>query len=55
MKYTIALHYDDIDGTMYTDEHAKVIMNVECDDIATAYALAKHLMARLHADYYVVE
>ena len=55
MKYTVILHYDDIDGTMYTDSGAKVIMNIEADDVATAYALAKHLRTRLHADRYTVE
>ena len=55
MKYTVILHYDDIDGTMYTDSGAKVIMNIEADDADTAYALAKHLRTRLHADQYTVE
>lgn len=55
MKYTVWLHYDDIDGTMYTDGGAKVIINIEADDDATAYALAAHLRNRLHADYYTME
>ena len=55
MKYTVTLHYNDIDGTLYTDKHAKVIMNVECDDLATAYELATHLRTKLHADYATVD
>ena len=55
MKYTVQLHYDDIDGTMYTDQKAKLVLNIDPDDLATAYALASHLKNILHADYYIVE
>ena len=42
MKYTVWLHYDDIDGTMYTDGGAKVIINIEADDDATANRAQNH-------------
>ena len=55
MKYTVQLHYDDIDGTMYTDGGAKVVLNIEADDDASAYSLASHLKKVFQADYYTLE
>lgn len=55
MKYTVMLHYDDIDGSLYTGEKANVVLNIEADDLATAYSLASHLKKVFHADYYTVE
>ena len=53
--YRVELVFTDIDGSMYTEGQASVVMTVNADDLTTAYMLANHLQKILGADYHNID
>jgi len=53
-RFEIRLCFDNIDNSLYTDEKAAVLVQVEATDWATAHILAKHLQGIYTADSYLI-
>lgn len=54
-SYQVEFVFTDIDGNMFTDGEANVVMSINADNYATAFLLANHLLKIFGADHHILE
>lgn len=54
-SYRVEFVFTDIDGNMFTDGEANLVMTINADNYTTAVLLAEHLQKTLGADHHILD